>query len=333
MSCSNQLTVVGMVQEGECFADHASTNNGFKRPWENRIMARLSVNRIAASDGFLIELHLFEPFSRGKPLDVAILNSGAGIPKRFYWPFAAWLADNGVPTLTYDYRGIGGSRGASIRGISASIEDWGSKDCASALSWLRNRYPGAGLHVVGHSIGGVVTGFVSTPPQMSRFLLVSPHTGYWAEYARSSRLKMFLAWNLLMPLVTSVAGYFPGRVFGLPEDLPYQVAMQWARRRPSAWNGASSNDDTSHSASFRQFNVPVLAIRPFDDPFATNDALRTVSGLFSNCQFSERVLGPGDAAPAKVGHFGFFHSQHRCQFWRPALDWIKSGELTWDAHG
>jgi predicted alpha/beta hydrolase len=280
----------------------------------------------------LIELHLFEPYSRGEPLDVAILNSGAGIPKRFYSPFAAWLADNDVPTLTYDYRGIGGSREASIRGVNASIEDWGSKDCAGAIGWLHRRYPRARIHVVGHSIGSVVTGFVSNSPQIERMLLVSPHTGYWAEYAKSARLRMFLAWNISMPFAASVFGYFPGRILGLPEDLPYRVAMQWARWGSSRRTSASSEVDVRHPESFRQFRMPVLAIRPADDVFATSDALRTVKDLFSNCQFSEWFVGRSDGVSEKLGHFAFFRSRNRRALWQPTLDWIKRGELTWDAH-
>ena len=300
-------------------------------------MARLSVNRIAVSDGFSIELHLFEPYLRAESLNVAIVNSGAGIPKRFYSSFAAWLADNGVPTLTYDYRGIGGSRDASLRRLNASIEDWGSKDCAGAIGWLHERYPQASIHVVGHSIGGVVTGFVSNPPQIGRMLLVSPHTGYWAEYARSARLRMFLAWNVSMPVATSICGYFPGRILGLPEDLPYQVAMQWARWRSSRWGTNASFDLNGRSPeSFGQFRVPVLAVRPADDVFATSDALGTVKGLFLNCQFSEWFIGRPDEADVvskKFGHFAFFHPQHRSALWQPALDWIKSGEVTCGVHG
>lgn len=292
-------------------------------------MARLSVNRVAVSDGFSIELHLFEPYSQGEPLDVAIVNSGAGIPKRFYSPFAAWLADNGVPTLTYDYRGIGGSREASLRRLNASIEDWGSKDCAGAIGWLHHRYPRARIHVVGHSIGSVVTGFVSNPPQIARMLLVSPHTGYWAEYAKSARLKMFLAWNISMPVATSIFGYFPGRMLGLPEDLPYQVAMQWARWRSSGWGTSTLSDvDQRRCESFGQLRVPVLAIRPADDVFATSDALRTVKDLFPNCQFSEWPVGRPDVVSEELGHFAFFRSRHRAALWQPTLDWIKSGELT-----
>ena len=113
----------------------------------------------------------------------ALINSGAGIPSRFYDRFAAFLAQNGVPTLVYDYRGIGRTRPTSLRGFKASVEEWGSKDCAAVLDWLRDRFPGAERMVVGHSLGGFVTGFVTNGTLIDKMLLVSAHTGYWRDYA------------------------------------------------------------------------------------------------------------------------------------------------------
>src|SRR5438093_2649913 len=103
----------------------------------NAAMARLSTFGIRTEDGYRIEVNLYEPFTRTSYSEIVVVNSGAGIPKMLYEPFAAWLADNGMATVTYDYRGIGGSRGMSIRGRVASISDWGSKDCAGVLAWAQ----------------------------------------------------------------------------------------------------------------------------------------------------------------------------------------------------
>src|SRR5919202_1326220 len=47
---------------------------------------------------------------------VALLHAGAGIRAQSYEPFARFLAQAGIPTLAYDYRGIGLSRPAALRG-------------------------------------------------------------------------------------------------------------------------------------------------------------------------------------------------------------------------
>src|SRR5689334_23168845 len=106
-------------------------------------MARLSVVSISTSDGYDLHGTLYEPYDRLPRKAVAIINAGAGVPRVAYEAYASWMAEQGTPTLTYDYRGVGGSRGESIRGLIASIRDWGSKDCAAALGWAHDRFPSA----------------------------------------------------------------------------------------------------------------------------------------------------------------------------------------------
>ena len=161
---------------------------------------------------------------------VALVNAGAGIASRYYDRFAAFLAENGVPTLVYDYRGIGRSRPHSLRGFNASVEDWGSKDCAAAISWLQDHFPQAKILVVGHSIGGFVTGFVTNGALIDKMLLIGAHTGYWRDYSPAARPLMLLLWHVLMPAITSLLGYFPGKRLHLLEDLPKGVALEWAGR-------------------------------------------------------------------------------------------------------
>src|SRR5256885_1419528 len=83
--------------------------------------------------------------------------------------------------------GVRQSRPKSLRGFSASVEYWGSKDCAAALEWIAIRFPGARRIVIGHSVGGFVTGFVTNGHRIDRMLLVGAHTGYWRDYAARAR--------------------------------------------------------------------------------------------------------------------------------------------------
>jgi predicted alpha/beta hydrolase len=279
------------------------------------------MHRIVAADGFAIECSLYEPLDRRAPPAVVVINSGAGIPRTLYESFASWLADCGLSTITYDYRGIGGSRGRSIRGLEASIRDWGSKDCAAVLDWMKHRFPDAVVHVVAHSIGGVVTGFVSNPPQIGRMVLVSPHIGYWGDYAPSARWRMFVLWHVLMPAVTRMAGYFPGRRFGLPEDLPFDVALEWGRRRlrPGRFAPASRQEQAP------RVEASVLTIRPSDDPFATESAMHRVEEFFTRCRFSDFPIAVAGERP--LGHLGFFSKSSREGPWQVARGWLTSGSI------
>ena len=263
----------------------------------------------------------------------ALINSGAGIPSSFYDRFAAFLAEGGVPTLVYDYRGIGRSRPTSLRGFKASVEEWGSKDCAAALDWLNDCFPGATRIVVGHSIGGFVTGFVTNGTLIDKMLLVSAHTGYWRDYALRARLPMYLLWHVLMPAITRVVGYFPGQRLHLLEDLPMGVALEWAaRRNPEFWWNLTSADGSIDRAlvqtllaRFAAIRARTIALRFTDDPFATEEATERILGLYENVSATRLVLNTTDADGRKIGHFGFFSSRFRVTLWPRVLNALLAG--------
>ena len=75
-----------------------------------------------------------------------------------YRRFASFLAASGIPTLLYDYRGIGASRPRSLVGFRAGVEDWAEYDCAGAIVWLRSRYPDAEMVAIAHSFGALLVG-------------------------------------------------------------------------------------------------------------------------------------------------------------------------------
>ena len=290
-------------------------------------MARLEICSASAADGYPIQVSIYEPFKRSEYEHVAILNSGAGIPRAFYESFAAWLADEGLPVATYDYRGIGGSRGETIRSLHASIRDWGSKDCAGVLSAMGAWYPSAKLCVIAHSIGGVVTGFVTNPPKIDRMLLISPHTGFFGDYGSTARWRMFFLWHFVMPVLTRTTGYFPGRRLGFPEDLPYEVAIEWGRRRRLR----DLRLDRS-TAQFSHITASTLVLRPVDDPFATAAAMQRVKQHFQGASFTDVSISSDTLPPRAIGHFGFFRSRNRQRLWPLALKWLVEGREPEPSH-
>jgi len=285
---------------------------------------------VPAADGYPIAATLWAAGSADPPARYVVVNAGAGIPARYYDRFASWLADRGLPTLTYDYRGIGASAPPSLKDFRASVEDWGSKDYAAVADAMAGRYPGAKASVVGHSIGGFVTGLAPGGERLERLALVGAHTGYWRDYARRVRLPMFVTWHLAMPALTRAVGYFPGRRFGLPEDLPAGVARDWSqRRRPEPWwnlRGADGLPDRPRVAEvvarFDAFRAETLVLSLADDPFATPEATARIAALFRNCAIRERTIDPRAAGLPRVGHFGFFRSRMRDALWPIVGDFL-----------
>lgn len=285
---------------------------------------------LAATDGYPLSARLWASSEQPYANTVALVNGGAGIGSGYYDRFARYLAQYGVPTLVYDYRGIAKSRPSSLRGFGASVEDWGSKDCAAILQWMAIRFPRAQRTVIGHSVGGFVTGFVTNGSMIDRMLLVGAHTGYWRDYAPGSRLGMFLLWHILMPALTRVVGYFPGRRLHLLEDLPAGVALEWANRREANfwWNlrGKDGEPDQARIddaiGRFMAIRAPTLALTFADDAFATEAATDRILALYSNCPATKLVVAPSDLGGQKIGHFGFFRSRFRDTLWPRVVEWL-----------
>ncbi len=286
--------------------------------------------RLIAADGEILSATQFIP-ERGREVRlVAVINAGAGIPATYYGRFAGALAERGITSITYDYRGIGRSRPRKLRGYRATIKDWGELDVPAALNWARERFPNHYHAVIGHSIGGFLTGFVPDPTLVDKIVFIGAHTGYWRDYARWARPLMFAMWHALMPAVTRTVGYFPARRFGLPEDLPAGVAYDWAARtRPDFERNYLLPDGSLDRARFAAIrsrfsalNADVLAITFSDDPFATPVATTRLRGLFSGCQFDERRIDPRTLGMRKVGHFGFFRTASRDALWPVVTHWL-----------
>src|SRR5688500_8330818 len=143
--------------------------------------------RLAALDGYELGGYFFDAEDQ-VPTHVAVLHCGAGVRALRYRRFAAFLAESGIPTLSYDYRGIGVSRPRALRGFRASIEDWAEYDCGGAIAWARERYPRARLIGIAHSIGALLVGGAHNSAEQSRLVLVGGHTGYCGGYHPRSRL-------------------------------------------------------------------------------------------------------------------------------------------------
>src|SRR5262245_61374764 len=70
---------------------------------------------VPAEDGRRLAASLFVPLGgAAATAPLTIIAGGTGITRRYYARFAAYLADRGRPTLTFDYRDTGGSRSGPL---------------------------------------------------------------------------------------------------------------------------------------------------------------------------------------------------------------------------
>src|SRR5215831_17286324 len=179
---------------------------------------------ISACDGFKLDAILFEAVA---PKACIQINSATGVKKEFYKNFAEYLASNDYAVVIFDYRGIGKSRPKSLRGFPALNHEWGQKDMPAVLDWLDQRYPGLKKYFIGHSAGGQQIGFMHNHHKVSKAVSVNSSTGYWKGLSSPYKYFTLLVWFVIVPVSINTLGYVPASWFGLGEDLPKGVALEW----------------------------------------------------------------------------------------------------------
>jgi len=278
-----------------------------------------SVVRFAASDGYELGATLYYEQELAAPSTVILFSCGGGVPAARYARFARQLAKLPVAVLVYDYRGIGASRPARLRGFKALAEDWSEFDCGGAIAYLRLRFPESQLVAMSHSIGALLTCGAPNVAEISRFVFFCAHTGYYGDYLPIYRLPMALLWHGVMPLMTRAFGYFPARTLGLGQDIPAGVAMQWATRtspnlRPKT-TAPTADRANAMLTRYRQVRGEVLAVGFTDDAFATPTGSGRLLEAFPELHAKLVMIAPSQVGMSKIGHFGLFRRGAEMALW------------------
>ena len=278
---------------------------------------------IAADDGRLLAATLFEPPSAATG-PITVIAAGAGIPRRYYTRFARYLTERGRPTLTFDYRDIGGSRSGSLKGSRVRMRDWGILDVPGIIAWASRTYPGERIHWVGHSMGGFATGLAHNNAQVARQLNIGTLNGYWRRMAVPERYRIRILMGLVGPPIVRTLGYFPGRLMG-GEDLPAPAYLEWVRwcMTPDFLFGDPALPEIKHFATLR---APVRFGQIEDDVWGTPAAVEAIAEHFTaNAERSTWRIRLSDAHATKIGHLGFFREQFKDTLWPAAVHWLNGG--------
>lgn len=262
---------------------------------------------------------------------LVIINAATSVRCRYYSRFADYLFAQGCDVLTYDYRGIGESRPASLRGFRASWSDWGRLDFEAMLQLAAEQFAGQPVDVVGHSFGGWAVGLAPSAQRVRRVVMVGAQFAYWRDYAAQERWQLFAKWHVLMPLLTRVLGYFPGKRLGWLEDTPAGVVADWSTRTPRFEQRPSGR--LLEALPFAQVRAVTLAISLSDDPFGTVAATERLLGYLTEAETAHLRVAPGDISVDEIGHFAFFHDRFREQLWPIALEWLQAGRVAQEAPG
>jgi predicted alpha/beta hydrolase len=267
---------------------------------------------LTAADGFPLMARVYAPSTAARA--TLLVCSATAAPQTYYGPFALAAARAGFRVITYDYRGVGASRGRSLRGMSATLTDWARLDAARAIDFARS-FGDRVVHV-GHSFGAQILGLTDAARRADAAILVGGQFGFYGHWPILRRPRMLATWRAIIPSATRVFGYLP-KELGLGEDLPRGVAREWAR-----WCTTPEyllRDHPDALARFAAFDKPVLAYSFTDDEFAPPRAVDAFVRCLSSAKVDHRHLRPADAGVRKMGHFGFFRPAQGGALWEEAL--------------
>jgi predicted alpha/beta hydrolase len=269
-----------------------------------------------ARDGFPLAVNSYRPPA---PRYRLLINSATGIPKDFYQHFARHAAKRGAWVLTFDYRGIAGSRAPGWQGAAPCMSDWGRLDLASLIDHASDELP---LALLGHSVGGQLPGLADNLHRVKALLGVAAQSGYWRLWPATKQARLGLTWYALVPLLARALGQLPGRFMG-GETLPRGVALEWARwcRSPHYMSDAQGAPLRPHFADLR---APARFLCFSDDQaIAPERAVRALAGFYSGTAVQVQMADPAQWQMKSLGHFGFFRRQTPLALWDAQLNWLE----------
>jgi predicted alpha/beta hydrolase len=278
---------------------------------------RAETVRLVAADGYPIMATLYP----GSPVGKArLLVAGAtGVPQAFYRRFAEHASAKGFTTMTLDYRGIGLSRPASLRGFRMDYRDWARLDLAAAVEALHDR--DQALYMVGHSYGGHAFGLLPNHARVAAFYTFATGAGWHGWMPPRERARVWLMWNVIGPVLTRATGYLPWSRLGMGEDLPIDVYRQWKRwcRYPDYFFGDASVQESL--AGFAQVRTPIMAANALDDLWAPPRSRDAFMAGYRHAPLTTLDIDPLAAGLGPIGHMGYFKARAQ-PLWDAALHWL-----------
>lgn len=274
---------------------------------------------ITCADGVQLAATIYDP---GNCLGAILIGPATGIKRVFYRAFAQYLAENGFGVLIFDNRGIGDSLNGPIKKSTASLVEWGQLDMPAALDALMGHFPHAKYHLIGHSAGGQLIGFMPNALALTSIFNVAASSGSLKNMTYPFKAKAHFFMNIFIPLNNLLWGFTPAQWVGMGEPLPKNVAQQWRH-----WCNGSGyaqvflrKNPVAHC--YDTLHCPALWIHATDDTIATQANVMEMIRVFPQLNAKLHTLIPREHGLREIGHMKFFSRQNKV-LWPIALEWLQ----------
>jgi predicted alpha/beta hydrolase len=193
-----------------------------------------------------------------------------GVPASKYDALASTLASQGVSCAVHEWRGLGSSSLRARRGVDWGYRELLQQDVPASIAALdaevRWRFGG-------HSLGGQFAAMAAArqPDACAGLVLVATGVPHEATFSGRQRLGIGL-FARAMPLLTRLAGYYPGDRLRFAGREAGRLMRDWAATvrsgRYLAYGGAETLD-----AELSRLTLPALAIRMRRDWLVPEESL------------------------------------------------------------
>jgi predicted alpha/beta hydrolase len=271
---------------------------------------------VVTRNGNAIQASFFHP--EGDARAAVLIVPAMGVSQNFYGPLAAWLARQGYLAATFDYGGLGRSSVSDLARLDVHILVWARFDCHALLAELQVLAPVKDLYWIGHSLGWQILGLTPNPARLAKAITVACGSGYWKDNVPQLRLRVWWLWYFVVPVVTRVCGYFPGKRLRKVGDLPRGVIDQWRRwcLNPDYAVGVEGPLAREGFASVR---LPITSLSFTDDEMMSARNIQSLHGQYTAAHKKMTRIAPADAGLKRIGHFGFFRAQSEDALWKRYL--------------
>lgn len=265
---------------------------------------------ISCKDGYQLAAQFYPLLNSDKPYPILICPA-TGITKNFYHAFAQWLNQQGYPVLSFDFRGIGESLHGALKDSTASINDWGMYDIPAAIEALLNRTQAEKVIIVGHSAGGQLLGIASNYHKVAKVLAIAGSTGHVKGLKGKTKVLAPVMFNIIFPVSSLVKGYGATQFIGMGENLPKNVAKQWAEFCSKPGYVMNAIGKTIFEDYHQQIQCPITSFWATDDEIATHSNVKDLLRLYPNAQTKLIELNPQQLGYKQIGHMLMFKKSHQ----------------------
>ena len=266
---------------------------------------------ISCRDGYQLAAQFYPAQQKNIKALPILICPATGITKTFYHGFAEWLSHQGYDVLSFDFRGIGESLHGALKDSTASIDDWGMLDIPAAIETLLNRTLAKQVIIIGHSAGGQLLGIAPNYHKVAKVLAIAGSTGHIKGLKGKTKLLAPVMFNVIFPLSSLLKGYGATQFIGMGENLPKNVAKQWAEFCSKPGYVMNAIGKSIFEDYHQEIQCPITSFWASDDEIATHANVKDLLRLYPNAKTKLIELNPRQHGYKQIGHMLMFKKTHQ----------------------